>query len=231
MLDKGGYLWYDSRVTKKAEHPPHRKLCKAVNIPPSPLREKYGVCADAWHPLFSLLEVLTIAKLDHQLNEEIRDKELRIIGADGAQLGIMSAAQANQLAEEQGMDLVKISPNATPPVCKIMDYSKFCYDQKKREKDAKKNQKVVEIKEIRMSPSIDTNDLNTKIKAAQKFLMDGNRVKVSVRFRGREMAHTNIGEKLLLTFAEECSEVANMEKNPKLDGRFMAMFLSPKNNK
>ncbi len=184
-----------------------------------------------WRPLFSLLEVLTIAKFDHQLNEEIRDKELRVIGADGAQLGIMSAAQANQLAEEQGMDLVKISPNATPPVCKIMDYSKFCYDQKKREKDAKKNQRVVEIKEIRMSPSIDTNDLNTKVKAAQKFLMDGNRVKVSVRFRGREMAHTNIGEKLLLTFAAECAEVAIMEKNPKLDGRFMAMFLSPKNTK
>lgn len=177
------------------------------------------------------LEVLTIAKLDHQLNEEIRDKELRVIGADGAQLGIMSAAQANQLAEEQGLDLVKISPNATPPVCKIMDYSKFCFDQKKREKEARKNQRVVEIKEIRMSPSIDTNDLNTKIKAAQKFLNDGNRVKVSVRFRGREMAHTNIGEKLLLTFAEECAEVATMEKNPKLDGRFMAMFLSPKNSK
>ena len=177
------------------------------------------------------LEVLTIAKLDHQLNDEMRDKELRVIGADGAQLGIMSSAQANQLAEEQGLDLVKISPNATPPVCKIMDYSKFCFDQKKREKEARKNQRVVEIKEIRMSPSIDTNDLNTKIKAAQKFLTDGNRVKVSVRFRGREMAHTNIGEKLLLTFAEECAEVATMEKNPKLDGRFMAMFLSPKNSK
>ena len=177
------------------------------------------------------MEVLTIAKLDHQLNEEIRDKELRVIGADGAQLGIMSAAQANQIAEEQGLDLVKISPSAVPPVCKIMDYSKFCFDQKKREKEAKKNQRVVEIKEIRMSPGIDTNDLNTKVKAAQKFLLDGNRVKVSVRFRGREMAHTNIGEKLLLTFAEECAEVANMEKNPKLDGRFMAMFLSPKNSK
>ena len=180
---------------------------------------------------FYSMEVLTIAKLDHQLNEEIRDKELRVIGADGAQLGIMSAAQANQIAEEQGLDLVKISPNAVPPVCKIMDYSKFCFDQKKREKEARKNQHVVEIKEIRMSPSIDTNDLNTKVKAAQKFLTDGNRVKVSVRFRGREMAHTNIGEKLLLTFAEQCSEVANMEKNPKLDGRFMAMFLSPKNSK
>ena len=177
------------------------------------------------------MEVLIIAKLDHQLNEEIRDKEVRVIGADGAQLGIMSAAAANALAEEQELDLVKISPNAVPPVCKIMDYSKFCYDQKKREKDAKKNQKVVEIKEIRMSPSIDTNDLNTKIKAAQKFLTDGNRVKVSIRFRGREMAHTNIGEKILLDFAAACSEMASMEKNPKLEGRFMAMFLTPKNSK
>ena len=185
-----------------------------------------------WHPLFyRFMEVLTIAKLDHQLNEEIRDKEIRLIGADGAQLGIVSAAQANAMAEEQGMDLVKISPNAVPPVCKIMDYSKFCYDQKKREKDAKKNQKVVEIKEIRMSPSIDTNDLNTKIKAAQKFLADGNRVKVSIRFRGREMAHTNIGEKILVDFAAACTEVSSMEKNPKLEGRFMAMFLAPKNSK
>ena len=178
-----------------------------------------------------ILEVLTISKLDHQLNEEIRDKEIRLIGADGAQLGIMSADQANALAEEQGMDLVKISPAAVPPVCKIMDYSKFCFDQKKREKEAKKNQKVVEIKEIRMSPSIDTNDLNTKIKNAQKFLKEGNRVKVSVRFRGREMAHTNIGEKLLMDFADACTEVATMEKNPKLEGRFMAMFLTPKNSK
>ena len=192
------------------------------------------VCdADGLSSAFFVLfmEVLTIAKLDHQLNEEIQDKEIRLIGADGAQLGILSADEANAMAEEQGLDLVKISPNATPPVCKIMDYSKFCYDQKKREKDAKKNQKVVEIKEIRMSPSIDTNDLNTKIKAAQKFLADGNRVKVSVRFRGREMAHTNIGEKLLMDFAEACAEIAAMEKNPKLEGRFMAMFLAPKNSK
>ena len=177
------------------------------------------------------MEVLIIAKLDHQLNEEIRDKEVRVIGFNGAQLGIMSAAAANAMAEEQELDLVKISPNAVPPVCKIMDYSKFCFDQKKREKEAKKNQRVVEIKEIRMSPSIDTNDLNTKIKAAQKFLADGNRVKVSIRFRGREMAHTNIGEKLLLDFADACAEIASMEKNPKLEGRFMAMFLTPKNSK
>ncbi len=180
------------------------------------------------HFCFLFMEVLTIAKLDHQLNEEIQDKEVRLIGADGAQLGIVSAAEANDMAEEQGLDLVKISPNAVPPVCKIMDYSKFCFDQKKREKEAKKNQKVVEIKEIRMSPSIDTNDLNTKIKSALKFLGDGNRVKVSVRFRGREMAHTDIGEKLLMDFAAACAEIATMEKNPKLEGRFMAIFLAPK---
>ena len=177
------------------------------------------------------MEVLTIAKLEHQLNEEIRDKEIRVIGAEGGQLGIMSAEEANRIAEEQGLDLVKISPNAVPPVCKIMDYSKFCFDQKKKEKEAKKNQRVVEVKEIRMSPSIDTNDLNTKVKSALKFLGDGNRVKVSVRFRGREMAHTNIGEKLLIDFAEACAEMATMEKNPKLEGRFMAIFLTPKNSK
>ena len=172
-----------------------------------------------------------IGKLDHQLNEEIRDKEVRLIGADGAMLGVVSGLEAQRMAAEQDLDLVKISPNAVPPVCKIMDYRKFCFDQKKREKEARKNQRVVEIKEIRMSPGIDTNDLNTKIKNAQKFLVDGNRVKVSVRFRGREMAHTNIGEKLLMDFAAACTEVATMEKNPKLDGRFMTMFLSPKNSK
>ena len=177
---------------------------------------------------YRFMEVLIIAKLDHQLNEEIRDSQIRLISADGAQLGIVSAAEALNMAEEQGLDLVKISPNAVPPVCKIMDYSKFCFDQKKREKEAKKNQKVVEIKEIRMSPSIDTNDFNTKVKAALKFLTDGNRVKVSVRFRGREMAHTNLGEKLLMDFAAACAEIATMEKNPKLEGRFMGMFLAPK---
>ena len=167
----------------------------------------------------------------HELNEDIRDKEIRLIGSEGEQMGIMSADEALKIADEQGLDLVKISPQAVPPVCKLMNYGKFRFEQSKREKEAKKNQHVVEIKEIRMSPGIDVGDFNTKLKNAHKFIADGNRVKVSVRFRGREMAHTNIGEKLLLTFAEECSEVANMEKNPKLDGRFMAMFLSPKNTK
>ena len=146
-------------------------------------------------------------------------------------LGIMSSEQALALAEEQDLDLVKISPNADPPVCKIMDYGKFRFDQLKKEKEARKNQRVVEIKEIRMSPGIDTNDFNVKLRNALKFLRDGNRVKVTVRFRGREMAHTNIGEELLLQFGQGCAEVANMEKNPKLDGRHMSIFLSPKKDK
>ena len=140
----------------------------------------------------------------------------------------MAPADALQQAYEQDLDLVKISPNATPPVCKIMDYGKFRFEQTKKEKEAKKNQRIVEIKEIRMSPSIDTNDFNVKLKNAQKFLKDGDRVKVTVRFRGREMAHTNIGEELLKQFGESCAEVATVEKNPKLDGRHMSMFLSPK---
>ena len=167
----------------------------------------------------------------HELNEDIRDKEIRLIGSEGEQMGIMSADEALKIADEQGLDLVKISPQAVPPVCKLMNYGKFRFEQSKREKEAKKNQHVVEIKEIRMSPGIDVGDFNTKLKNAHKFIADGNRVKVSVRFRGREMAHTNLGEKLLMDFAEACAEVASMEKNPKLEGRFMAMFLTPKNSK
>lgn len=167
----------------------------------------------------------------HQLNEDIRDSEIRLIGSTGEQLGIMSAAQAQRIADEQGLDLVKISPQATPPVCKLMDYGKFRFEQGKREKEAKKNQHVVEIKEIRMSPGIDVGDFNTKLKNAQKFLADGNRVKVSVRFRGREMAHTDIGKGLLVRFAEQCAEVATLDKEPKLEGRSMSIFLSPKTGK
>ena len=167
----------------------------------------------------------------HQLNEDIRDSEIRLIGSTGEQLGIMSAAQAQRIADEQGLDLVKISPQATPPVCKLMDYGQFRFEQGKREKEAKKNQHVVEIKEIRMSPSIDVGDFNTKLKNAQKFLADGNRVKVSVRFRGREMAHTDIGKDLLVRFAEQCAEVATLDKEPKLEGRSMSIFLSPKTGK
>ena len=164
----------------------------------------------------------------HQLNEEIRDKELRLIGNGGDQLGIMSAEEALRIADEQGLDLVKISPTANPPVCKLMDYGKYKFEQTKREKEARKNQHIVEIKEVRMSPSIDVNDFNVKLRNAQKFLAEGNRVKVTVRFRGREMAHTDIGKGLLLKFAEQCAEVAALDKEPKLDGRHMSIFLSPK---
>ena len=172
----------------------------------------------------------TISK-EVQINEEIRDKEVRLIGPDGAMIGIVTSEAALAMAEEHELDLVKISPNAVPPVCKILDYGKFRFDQMKKEKESKKNQRVVEVKEIRMSPGIDTNDLNTKMRNACKFLTDGNRVKVTVRFRGREMAHTEIGEQLLIRFAEGCSEVSNMDKSPKLEGRNMSIFLSPKSAK
>lgn len=154
-----------------------------------------------------------------------------MIGDDGAQLGIMAPSEALRIADSKGLDLVKISPQATPPVCKLMNYGKFKFEQGKREKEARKNQHVVEIKEIRMSPGIDVGDFNTKLRNAQKFLADGNRVKVSVRFRGREMAHTEIGRELLMKFAEQCAETANLEKSAKLEGRMMSIFLSPKGGK
>ncbi len=155
----------------------------------------------------------------HELNEEIRDKEIRLIGSEGEQLGIMPPAEALKIADEQGLDLVKISPQAVPPVCKLMNYGKFRFEH------------VVEIKEIRMSPGIDIGDFNTKLKNAQKFIADGNRVKVSVRFRGREMAHTDIGRDLLDRFAAQCAETANLDKPAKLEGRMMSIFLSPKSGK
>lgn len=188
------------------------------------------MCGCVWHPHFFeiiLWRCFTIGRLDHELNEEIRDKELRVIGADGAQLGIMSAETALRLAAEQEMDLVKIAPNSTPPVCKIMDYGKFRFEQAKKEKEAKKNQRIVEVKEIRFSPKIDVHDFEVKARNATKFLTGGDKVKVTVRFRGREMAHTQIGMDLLKKFAETCKEVGNVEKEPKLEGRQMIMFLAP----
>lgn len=172
-----------------------------------------------------------ISKQGHQLNEEIRDKEVRLVGEEGEQLGIMSAKEALDKAIEQSLDLVKISPTAVPPVCKLMDYGKYKFEQQKREKEARKNQHVVEIKEVRMSPGIDVNDFNVKLRNAQKFLGEGDRVKATVRFRGREMAHTDIGRDLLIKFAEQCTEVATLDKDPKLDGRHMSIFLSSKISK
>ena len=172
-----------------------------------------------------------IAVTEYLVNEEIRDREVRLIGENGEQLGIMSSAAALNIAVEKDLDLVKIAPGSNPPVCKIMDYGKYRFEQSKREKEARKNQRVIEIKEIRMSPSIGENDFLVKLKNGQKFLADGNRCKVTVRFRGREMAHTDIGRKLLLKFAEDCAEIATMDKEPKQEGRHMNMFLSPKVSK
>ena len=173
----------------------------------------------------------TISKQVHELNEDIRDKEIRLIGSEGEQLGIMSSAEALKIADEQGLDLVKISPQAVPPVCKLMNYGKFRFEQSKREKEARKNQHVVEIKEIRMSPGIDVGDFNTKLKNAQKFIADGNRVKVSVRFRGREMAHTDLGKEVLIRYHEALSDCADIEQKPLLEGRSMTMILMPKKEK
>ena len=166
-----------------------------------------------------------------QINEEIRDKELRIISSDGQQLGIMSAKEALNLAEEKNLDLVKIAPQANPPVCKIMDYGKYRFEQAKREKEARKNQHIVEIKEVRLSLNIDTHDFNTKLNNALKFIKHGDKVKVSIRFRGREMGHPEIGLDTMKRFAEACGDAVIIEKPAKLEGRNMSMFLAPKPNK
>ncbi|MCR5488194.1 MAG: translation initiation factor IF-3 [Lachnospiraceae bacterium] len=165
---------------------------------------------------------------DYFINEQIRDREVRVIGADGEQLGIMPIRDALQAAEDAELDLVKIAPTAKPPVCKIVDYGKFKYEQIRKEKDARKKQKTIEIKEIRLSPNIDTNDLNTKVNAARKFLVKGNRVKITMRFRGREMAHMNASRHVLDDFAENLSDVAVVEKPPKVEGRTMTITLAEK---
>ena len=162
------------------------------------------------------------------INEQIRDKEVRLIGADGEQLGIVSSREAQRLADEAGLDLVKIAPTAKPPVCKIIDYGKYRYEQARKEKEAKKKQKTVELKEIRLSPNIDTNDLNTKINSAKKFIEKGNKVKVTLRFRGREMAHMNQSKYILDDFAEALADVSVVEKAPKVEGRSIAMVLAEK---
>ena len=175
--------------------------------------------------IFLFSEVIIIKEL--QINEQIRDKEVRLIGADGSQLGIFSAYNAQKIADEAHLDLVKISPNAVPPVCKVMDYGKYRYEQSKKEKEAKKNQKIVELKEIRLSMTIDDGDLNTKAKTAAKFLKEGNKVKVSLRMRGRQMVYVNEGIAVVLKFAELLTEVAVIEKKPVAEGRCISMVIAP----
>ena len=171
---------------------------------------------------------LTISNKELQINEEIRDIEVRVIGPDGAQLGIMSAQKALDLALSKNLDLVKIAPQATPPVCKIIDYGKYRFEQAKREKEARKNQRIVEIKEVRLSLNIDTHDFETKVGHAMRFLKEGNKVKASIRFRGREMGHPEQGYEVMKRFAEALAEIANVEKPAKLEGRNMLMFLASK---
>ena len=162
------------------------------------------------------------------INEQIRDREVRLIGADGEQLGIVSSREAQKIADEAGLDLVKIAPNAKPPVCKVIDYGKYRYEQARKEKDAKKKQKTVDLKEIRLSPNIEAKDLNTTMNAAKKFLAKGNKVKITLRFRGREMAHMNASKHILDDFAEDLAEVSVVEKAPKVEGRSIGMVLAEK---
>lgn len=187
-------------------------------------------CHEWMFPLIFLFRFLwrciTISEL--MINEQIRDREVRLIGEEGEQLGVMSSREAQKLADEAGLDLVKIAPTAKPPVCKIVDYGKYRYEQARKEKEARKKQKTIEIKEIRLSPNIDTNDLNTKINAAKKFLTKGDKVKVTLRFRGREMAHMNASKHILDDFAEALTEIAVVEKPAKVEGRSMTMVLAEK---
>lgn len=162
------------------------------------------------------------------INEQIRDKEIRLIGENGEQLGIVASREGQRLADERKLDLVKISPTAKPPVCKIMDYSKYKFDQSKKEKEARKKQKIVSVKELRLSPNIDTHDVEVKVKKAIEFLKEGNKIKVSIRFRGRELGRTDSAVGILKDFAQKVSEFGVIDKEPKMEARTMAMFLSPK---
>lgn len=174
------------------------------------------------------MEVFTIAT-EHQINEQIRDRSVRVVSDDGQQLGLMTAREAMEIAEQKGLDLVKISPNANPPVCKIMDYGKFRFEQAKKQREARKNQKVIELKEMRLSATIDKHDLEVKAKSVNKFLQSGDKVKVSIRFRGRQMAHTENGMQVMNEFFAMVQENASVEKQAKIEGRNMFMILAPKN--
>ena len=169
-----------------------------------------------------------VIAIDLMINEEIRDREVRLIDENGEQLGVMPTQKAMELAEERGLDLAKIQPTAKPPVCKLMDYDKYRYEQSKRERENRKNQRVVAIKEVQLSATIEENDVLTKAKMATRFLQDGDKVKVSIRFRGRQITHSEIGMKVMQDFAQRCAEVSSVERRPMMDGRHMIMILAPK---
>ena len=250
MLNKKYYFVFCKKVLDKTEWMLYNNLETKQNFIRSHLERAFGHCEEVnmnciilrlfmrgtdlflYSFLLYFWRCFVISNnKEHQINEEIRDKELRIIDADGTQLGIMSSKQALEIAYEKDLDLVKIAPQATPPVCRIMDYGKFCFEQAKREKEAKKNQKVMDVKEVRMSSTIDTNDFNTKVNQAVKFLNGGDKVKVSVGFRKRTVAHPQFGEELLSKFKEAISEVGVVDKPSKMEGRSLVMFVSPKSSK
>ena len=170
---------------------------------------------------------MTITEL--MINEQIRDKEIRLIDENGEQLGIVSSREAQKIADERKLDLVKIAPTAKPPVCRIMDYGKYKFDQAKKEKEARKKQKTVDVKELRLSPSIDTHDVHVKVKKANEFLKDGDKVKISIRFRGREIGHSKVGMQIMEDFAKATEEFGTVDKQPKMEGKSLVMFLAPKN--
>ncbi|MBP3372124.1 MAG: translation initiation factor IF-3 [Clostridia bacterium] len=174
---------------------------------------------------------IPIATNELLINEQIRDREVRLIDENGEQLGIMPIGKALDLADERGLDLVRIVPNAVPPVCKIMNYGKYKFEQAKREKEAKKNQKVVELKEVRLSPTIEDHDINVRVKNTVKFLSQGDKVKVSIRFRGRQLSHTEVGQKVMECFLEKLGDVYVVERRPTMEGRMMIMVLAPKPTK
>lgn len=181
--------------------------------------------------VFFIWEVIKISKNKTKINEEVRENELRVIDETGTMVGVISRSEALSLADERGLDLVNVSPNANPPVCKLLDYGKYRYEQQKREKEAKKKQVSIQVKEIRLSVSIEEHDLNVKAKTATKFLKGGNKVKVSLRFRGRERNHVPQAQEVMKNFAEIISEYGEIEKNPKMEGRSLIMFISPKTDK
>lgn len=189
----------------------------------------YGAWLIAYVLFYS--EVFFISAKDFAINEDIRAKEVRVIDDEGNQLGILQIAAAKKAAYDKGLDLVEVAPQATPPTCRIMDYGKFRFENEKKEKESRKKQQVVEIKEIQLSCRIDTHDYETKLKHARRFLSEGNKVKVAIKFKGREMAHTQIGFELITKFGADCSEMGNIEKAPALDGRQLLMFLAPKVDK
>lgn len=188
-----------------------------------------GLCV--WHnPLLFTLGGGLLINRDYRVNEEIKVREVRLVGEDGEQLGIVSLKEALDLAEERNLDLVEVAPGAKPPVCRIMDFGKFCYEQSKREKEARKKQRIITVKEVKMRPNIERHDMETKEANARRFLEDGDKVKVTIMFRGREVSHSELGLALCRRFAEDLSALATVEKEPKLEGRNMTMFLAPRSD-